>query len=143
MSAIRRILAAVKDPQARRLPGVRKAARLAAALDAELILFHAIAEPSENELFVPRPYDIHHHRELYERHATEHLDRVLPPSSRARVHARLRTAQGNAEEEILRAADDGIDMIVMGVGRATDSAFGSTVNYVVRNARCPVLTVRR
>lgn len=45
MSAIRRILAAVKDPEARRLPGVRKAARLAAALDAELILFHAIAEP--------------------------------------------------------------------------------------------------
>lgn len=45
MSPIRRILAAVKDPQARRLPGVRKAARLAAALHAELILFHAIAEP--------------------------------------------------------------------------------------------------
>jgi universal stress protein E len=45
VSAIRRILAAVKDPEARRLPGVRKAARLAAALDAELILFHAIAEP--------------------------------------------------------------------------------------------------
>ena len=45
MSAIRRILAAVKDPGARRLPGVRKAARLAAALDAELILFHAIDEP--------------------------------------------------------------------------------------------------
>jgi hypothetical protein len=45
VSAIRRIPAAVKDPGARRLPGVRKAARLAAALDAELILFHAIAEP--------------------------------------------------------------------------------------------------
>ncbi len=45
MSAIRRILAAVKDPEARRLPAVRKAARLAAALDAELVLFHAIAEP--------------------------------------------------------------------------------------------------
>ena len=45
MSAIRRILAAVKDPGARRLAGVRKAARLAAALDAELVLFHAIDEP--------------------------------------------------------------------------------------------------
>jgi universal stress protein E len=45
MSAIRCILAAVKDPGARRLAGVRKAARLAAALGAELVLFHAIAEP--------------------------------------------------------------------------------------------------
>ncbi|HXZ60810.1 MAG TPA: universal stress protein [Steroidobacteraceae bacterium] len=45
MTAIRRILAAVKDPGARRLPGVRKAARLAAALGAELVLYHALAEP--------------------------------------------------------------------------------------------------
>lgn len=45
MSAIRRILVAVKDPAARRLPAVRKAARLAEAFAAELVLFHAIAEP--------------------------------------------------------------------------------------------------
>lgn len=45
MSPMRKVLAAVKDPQARRLPGVLKAARLAAAFDAELVLFHAIAEP--------------------------------------------------------------------------------------------------
>jgi len=45
VSPIRRILVAVKDPGGRRLAGVRKAARLAAALDAELVLFHAIAEP--------------------------------------------------------------------------------------------------
>src|SRR5579862_6136733 len=43
--AIRRILAAVKDPGARRLAGVRKAARLAKGLDAELVLFHALADP--------------------------------------------------------------------------------------------------
>jgi len=45
MAAIRRILAAVKEPGARRLAGVRKAARLAQALGAELVLFHSIAEP--------------------------------------------------------------------------------------------------
>ncbi len=45
MTAIRRILAAVKDPGARRQPGVRKAARLAAATGAELVLFHAVTEP--------------------------------------------------------------------------------------------------
>jgi universal stress protein E len=43
--AIRRIIAAVKDPAARRLAGIRKAARLARGFDAELVLFHALAEP--------------------------------------------------------------------------------------------------
>lgn len=45
MTAIRRILVAVKNPGARRLAGVRKGARLAAAFGAELVLFHAITEP--------------------------------------------------------------------------------------------------
>ncbi|HLJ39588.1 MAG TPA: universal stress protein [Steroidobacteraceae bacterium] len=43
--AVRRILAAVKDPGARRLAGLRKAARLAKGFDAQLVLFHALAEP--------------------------------------------------------------------------------------------------
>jgi universal stress protein E len=45
MPAIRCILAAIKDPRARRLAGVRKAARLAQAYGARLALFHALAEP--------------------------------------------------------------------------------------------------
>ena len=45
MRAIRCILAAVKDPGARRLAGVRKAARLAQAYGARLVLFHALADP--------------------------------------------------------------------------------------------------
>ena len=80
MSAIRRILAAVKDPQARRLPGVRKAARLAAALRAELILFHAIAEPlyvggidADLALLYDNPPDIE--RRTREAHS-ERLERI-------------------------------------------------------------------
>ncbi len=68
--------------------------------------------------------------------------RVVPASTRQRVRARTRVARGNAEEQILKAAAD-VDVIAMGVGRGSDPVFGSTVNYVVRNARCPVLTVRR
>ncbi|HEX5460933.1 MAG TPA: universal stress protein [Steroidobacteraceae bacterium] len=45
MSAIRRILVAVKDPRAGSLPAVTKAAQLAHALNAELRLFHARSEP--------------------------------------------------------------------------------------------------
>jgi universal stress protein E len=45
MPRIRRILVAVKDTAARKLPAVDKAAQLARALNAELELFHAISEP--------------------------------------------------------------------------------------------------
>ena len=52
----------------------------------------------------------------------------------------------NPHIEILRAAATGFDLIVMGVhGRnALDMmVFGSTTNHVVRQATCPVLTIRR
>jgi universal stress protein E len=45
MSDIRRILVAVKDPWAKSLPAVEKAAQLARALGARLRLFHAKSEP--------------------------------------------------------------------------------------------------
>jgi len=45
MRRIRRILVAVKNPAAAKLPAVAKAAQLARALDAELVLFHAISAP--------------------------------------------------------------------------------------------------
>jgi len=137
----KRILCAV-DFSASSIAALRLAVGFTEESNAILEVFHAVDEPAEHALFVARPYDIHHHRELYERHVLEHLDRVLLPIACDRVHARLRTAQGRADEEILRAAE-GVDMIVMGVGRSTDTSFGSTVNAVVRQGHCPVLTVRR
>jgi nucleotide-binding universal stress UspA family protein len=138
----KRILCGV-DFSASSIAALRLAVTFAEESNAILEVFHAVDEPTEHALFVARPYDVHHHRELYERHVLEHLDRVLLPISCDRVHARLRAAQGRADEQIVRASEDGIDLVVMGVGRTKDLAFGSTVNAVVRHARCPVLTVRR
>lgn len=45
MRPIRRILVAVKDPQAKSLPAVAKAAQLAKALGASLELFHGLSSP--------------------------------------------------------------------------------------------------
>lgn len=45
MSTLRRILVAVKDPWARSLPAVEKAAQLARSLGARVQLFHALSEP--------------------------------------------------------------------------------------------------
>jgi universal stress protein E len=52
MKPIRRILVGVKDPGARSLPAVEKAARLADACGAELALFHAIAVPVAAEPYL-------------------------------------------------------------------------------------------
>jgi hypothetical protein len=45
MRTIRRILVAVKNPGAKVLPGIEKAAQLALAFGAEVELFHAISGP--------------------------------------------------------------------------------------------------
>ena len=45
MSTIRRIVVAVKDPWARSMPAVEKAAQIARALGARLQLFHALSDP--------------------------------------------------------------------------------------------------
>ena len=52
MKAIRRILVGVKDPGARSSPAVHKAACLAEAFGAELVLFHAIAVPVAAEPYL-------------------------------------------------------------------------------------------
>jgi nucleotide-binding universal stress UspA family protein len=53
---------------------------------------------------------------------------------------------GRAYKEILRVAQDQFaDLIVMGVqgrGAVDLMFFGSTTNHVVRQAACPVLTIR-
>jgi universal stress protein E len=46
MRAIRKILVAVRDPNAKQLPAVEKAAQLAHAFDAKLELFHALSLPT-------------------------------------------------------------------------------------------------
>ena len=82
---------------------------------------------------------------------------VLRANAAARLHrfaaehaGAARTVQeaigdGKPYSEILRlAADERSDLIVLGVhgGLAGLLAFGSNVNHVVRQATCPVLTVR-
>ena len=52
MKPVRRILVGIKDPGSRSLPAVAKAARLAEAFGAELVLFHAIAVPVAAEAYL-------------------------------------------------------------------------------------------
>ncbi|MEJ0034985.1 MAG: universal stress protein [Gammaproteobacteria bacterium] len=64
MRPIRTILVAIKDPMARSLPAVEKAAQLARAFGARLELFHALADPVYVDPALPgmRPEEIRHHQ---------------------------------------------------------------------------------
>ena len=138
----KRILCAI-DFSGSSLAALQLASNVALESAARLEIVHVVDEPDEHALFVPRPYDVHHHAEIYERHITEHLERVLAPSARQRLNRQFHIARGKADDQILRMASyTDADVIVMGVGRGTDPTFGSTVNYVVRNAERPVVTVR-
>jgi nucleotide-binding universal stress UspA family protein len=57
-----------------------------------------------------------------------------------------RVTRGRAYREILKVAkDEGVELIVMGVqgkGALTRLVFGSTTHHVIREAGCPVLTIR-
>ncbi|HYM26264.1 MAG TPA: universal stress protein [Vicinamibacterales bacterium] len=135
------------DFSASSLAGLQVAFAFAQEGDASLTLLHVLDDPDENELFVPRPYDVHQHHAHREQHAIQHLDRLIPQSVRDWSSPRIRVVSGKAYEQILSAAEhDRADLIVVGVqGRKPLdlTLFGSTTNQVVRGATCPVLTVRR
>lgn len=85
MTAIRRILVAIKDPWMRSLPEVRKAAQLARALDSRVQLFHALSNP------------------LYIDAAQAMSPVTLERSERARAAKRLETLARRLEKAGIRA----------------------------------------
>ena len=75
----------------------------------------------------------------------ERLKGLVPTTARTYCTVDTKLAIGNAYREILRVASEhGTELIVLGAhGRAmSELLFGSTVNQIVRQARCPVLTIR-
>jgi nucleotide-binding universal stress UspA family protein len=80
------------------------------------------------------------------RRAAQHrLQEVVSNDTRIFSHVTDLVTSGKAYREILReAAERRVDLIVMGAhgGRLGLAAFGSTTGHVVREAACPVLTLR-
>jgi nucleotide-binding universal stress UspA family protein len=78
--------------------------------------------------------------------ALDRLRETVPDEVRALCPIREEVAEGGPAREILRVATEGqADLIVMGAhsrGPLGRAFFGSTSNQVVRESRCPVLTVR-
>jgi nucleotide-binding universal stress UspA family protein len=85
-------------------------------------------------------------REEIERGVTEEMKGALPENSGKGLEVIHLTRHGRPHEEIIGVAREmDVDLIVMGThGRSGLShiLLGSTAERVVRNAPCPVLTVR-
>jgi len=79
------------------------------------------------------------------RNARGRIEQLIGSDTRAFADVAEVVTSGKAYQEILRAAEEQhADLIVIGAhsGHRGLPAFGSTTNQIVRQARCPVLTVR-
>ncbi|HET9474631.1 MAG TPA: universal stress protein, partial [Steroidobacteraceae bacterium] len=83
MQPIRRILVAIKDPAARALPAVNKAAQIAKGLKAQLTLFHDIATPLYAEALQGRDVDLKSWQREVQTSRREQLEKV---AARVRKH---------------------------------------------------------
>jgi universal stress protein E len=83
MQPIRRILVAVKDPAARSLPAVNKAAQIAKGLGAQLTLFHDIATPLYAETLRGREIDLRSWQREVQTARREQLEKL---ATRVRKH---------------------------------------------------------
>jgi universal stress protein E len=76
MQPFRRILVGVKDPAARTLPAVNKAAQIAKGLGAQLTLFHDIATPLYAEAWQGRDFNVRSWQREVQTARREQLEKV-------------------------------------------------------------------
>jgi nucleotide-binding universal stress UspA family protein len=145
MAPYRRIIHAT-DFSSSALPALRQAVALARRWRARVILLHVMTPPSPfvSEGLPPSSYDqlLAHARRETKRHLTALLSRVR----RKGVQASAVLAEGFPAEEVLRIARrQRADLLVLGTHGRTGlrrALMGSVAERIVRQARCPVLTVR-
>jgi nucleotide-binding universal stress UspA family protein len=141
----RRILCPV-DFSPSSILGVQHALSLAETTKASLTLLHVVQWLPEEEVRELRHFDVPEFRGYLERNALRQLNALVPEAARDWCAVRETVVFGKPWPQVLRrAADDSADLIVMGVqgrGAMDLMLFGSTTHHVVREAACPVLTVR-
>jgi nucleotide-binding universal stress UspA family protein len=141
----RRILCPVDfSPPA--LHAVKQALSLSETEKARLTLLHVVEWLPEEEVREHRPFDVPAFKGYLERDALRRLRALVPEDARNWCDPRETVVFGRPWREILRhAAEAPPDLIVMGVrgrGAVELMLFGSTTHHVVREAACPVLTIR-
>ena len=130
------------------LTALAQALSLTRQTAAQLTLLHVIEMPPElRENPMAADFDVDRIRAAAEAEALRRLRALVPHPSQIPGAVTTVVEEGKAYREVLRKAlDVNADLIVMGVhGRgALDLVmFGSTTHHVIREARCPVLIVRK
>jgi nucleotide-binding universal stress UspA family protein len=130
------------------LKALNYAMSLAQEADARLTVLHVIELPFDaQELLRGGSAAIGRYAAEVEEERRERLRHVVPEPVRAYCTVDTMLARGKPYREILRvAAERQSDLIVIGIhgrGAADLLFFGSTAQHVVRDATCPVLTLRR
>ena len=146
MITIRRILVPVDFSDFAR-PAVRYAAELAEKLSAELVLLHVVPDAvlALPDAVMPTPTPATDLFELTDA-AKEGLAHLVAAEKLEKLSPRLEVRIGSAAEEIIAAARDlHADLVCIGThgrGGLARMLLGSVAEHVVRQAPCPVLTVR-
>jgi len=124
---------------------------IAQEADARLTVLHVVEVPTgalldAHETVRGGPHSLKEFVRAAEEERRERLETTIPDAVRAYCKVETLTAVGKPYREILRVAQErDSDLLVIGIhGRgATDLLFfGSTAQHVVRQATCPVLTLR-
>jgi nucleotide-binding universal stress UspA family protein len=140
-----RILCAV-DFSAGSVAAAEFAMSLAEEADARLTLVHVIEVP-HGLRESPWDFDVDAARARLETDGAQRLQALVPDAAHAFCTIETAVVEGRAAPEILRVAGEhASDLIVMGVhgrGALELMFFGSNTHAVIRQAHCPVLTVRR
>lgn len=116
---------------------------LAGKLGAAVDVLHVWDPPARLEPWEPVAFDRFMGVALAD--LDREMDRLIEPLKKEGLVAQHKVVAGSAVEGIVREADAGnYDMIVIGTHGRTGlrrALLGSVAEAVVRNARCPVLTV--
>jgi nucleotide-binding universal stress UspA family protein len=142
-----RILCAVDFSECS-LDALAHAMAMAQEADAHLTVLHVLEMLPEVEEFLSGGSDVLRDYTIRARAAREErLRAIVPEAVRAYCTVDTVLAEGKPWREILReAAERRSDLIVIGIhghGALDRLFFGSTTQHVVREATCPVLTLRR
>jgi nucleotide-binding universal stress UspA family protein len=141
----RRILCAVDFSECS-MQALTYALSIAQEANAHLLVVNVLERLIGDEPPPPSPA-VRGYFELVEADRRLRLAEAVPESAKAFCTVETRYSEGRAHRAILRiAAEDKSDLIVMGVrgrGAVDRWVFGSTAEQVVRQATCPVLTLRK
>jgi len=120
---------------------------LAEEADAHLTLLHVVDIPRELAQWADEDQEGKRHVEQWKASALTRLRAVVPDAARVYCHVEERIETGQAYREILRvAAERHAGLVVIGAhgrGIVERMFVGSTAQHIVRQAVCPVLTLRK